>query len=461
MLFSTPLFLFGFFPLFFTLYWLVPARTVWLLLGSLFFYAWGEPEFLWVVLAASLLDWRIGQQIVRAPAQSRAARGWLALGVGSNLLILTYAKYTPFLIQNFNDLLGMLGVSPCTVPQMQVPLGVSFFVFEEITYLTDLYRGVALPPSGFKDYLNYLLFFPKMLAGPIVKYHDISAQLKSPQSTYSGARDGLLRFIQGLARKVLIADTLAPVADQVFALPAYTLDSSAAWLGLICFSLQIYFDFSGYSDMAIGMAQMMGFRLHENFRDPYLADSVTDFWRRWHISLSTWIREYLYIPLGGNRLGGWRRYLNLCFCFLLSGLWHGASWTFVVWGCFHGFGLIFDRAVWLKLQPRIPRLLRVLLTDAWVALSWVFFRCQTLPQAGTFLMALGGASPLHANAVFWRSDILFVILLGVVLILIPQRSSTKVHDSRPLALLWAMLLLILSVARMLVNGYHPFIYFRF
>lgn len=257
-----------------------------------------------------------------------------------------------------------------------------------------------------------------------------------------------------------------PWSDQVFELSAYNLDASAAWLGLLCFSLQIYFDFLGYSDMAIGMAQMMGFRLHENFRDPYLADSITEFWRRWHISLTTWIRDYLYVPLGGNRTGVFRGYLNLCLCFLLSGLWHGASWTFVCWGCCHEFWPGFDRVVWLKYHRHLPRAARVLLTDAWVVLSWVFFRCQSQAQAGHFLLALGGMSALHGNAVFWRRDTLAVMAVAVFIILLPalqssRAKSTLTSEFRPLESLWALVLLVVSVGRMLVYGYNPFIYFRF
>ena len=315
-----------------------------LLFGSSIFYGWSEPIFLWVVLVSALMDWLLGKYIFTLPHGRGRRKLLVAIGVVSNLGLLVYAKYTAFGIQNLNVLLPHLGIGRLTVPSIALPLGVSFIVFEKITYLVDLYRGVARPAVSLLDYLNYVLLFPKLLAGPIVKYHDIAAQLSRPSHRYEDVREGLIRLLYGLGKKVLIADSLAPVADEAFKLPAGSLDAGTAWLGLACFTLQIFFDFSGYSDMAIGMSRILGFKLLENFRDPYLATSFTDFWRRWHISLSSWIKEYLYIPLGGSRVSTARSYVNLCICFLLSGLWHGASWNFVTWGCFHGLVLVVDRA---------------------------------------------------------------------------------------------------------------------
>lgn len=450
LLFTSPLFLFGFFPLFFALYYASPARRLTLVAGSLVFYFWGEPEFLGVVLAAATLDWQVGRLIARAPDRRLAFR-WLTLGVSVNLLVLFYAKYCGFLAENLNVLWLWLGSPPFPVPEIPLPLGVSFFVFEEITYLVDVYRGVVPPARSRLDYLNYLLLFPKMLAGPIVKYHEVAEQLRRPSPGWLDFREGLLRFVRGLARKVIIADSLAPFVDQVFALDPSRLDASAAWLGLVGFTVQLYFDFAGYSDMAIGMARMMGFRLAENFRDPYLATSITDFWRRWHISLSAWIREYLYIPLGGNRVGRLRSSFNVMLCFGLSGLWHGASWNFFLWGCLNGFGLLFDRFFWLRASARFPKLVCILSTFGWVLLSRVFFRSPTLAYAGGFLRALGGAFP-GTNDVFWRFDV--VVVLAVAGILIVKGTG------RP-ALLSSFMLVAVSIGRILVNGYHPFIYFRF
>lgn len=462
MLFSTPFFLFAFLPIFFALYWFLPKRRWILLLGSLFFYGWGEPIFLLVVLASALLDWLLGKRI----AQRRPdAKAWVALGVVANLSLLVYAKYTVFAVLNLNVLFAAQGWTTWPVPAIALPLGVSFIVFEKITYVVDLYRKLVPPAESFLDYLNYVFLFPKLLAGPIVKYHDIAPQLARPAHCYEEVKEGLLRFVFGLGKKVLIADSLAPIVDQVFSLPAGALNPGAAWLGLACFTLQIFFDFSGYSDMAIGMARMLGFRLAENFRDPYLATSFTDFWRRWHISLSSWIKEYLYIPLGGNRVSTARSYLNLCLCFLLCGLWHGAAWNFVIWGALHGVALVLERAFWLRLSASFPRFVKIGLTFFAVALTWVFFRCDSFGKALAFLRAMAGVPAAEANDIFLRPDIVLVLCLGALLILKPLAGfgaqpaiARKWHLP---ALGWALCLLVICLGRITVNSFQPFLYFRF
>ena len=462
MLFSTPFFLFAFLPIFFALYWFLPKRRWMLLVGSLAFYGWGEPIFLLVVFASALFDWLLGRRIAQ---RGPGAKAWVALGVAANLSLLVYAKYTVFAVVNLNALFAAQGWRAWPVPEIALPLGVSFIVFEKITYVVDLYRKLVPPARSFLDYLNYVFLFPKLLAGPIVKYHDIAPHLARPSPRYDDMVEGLLRFIFGLAKKVLIADSLAPLTDQVFGLPVATLDSGAAWLGLASFTFQIYFDFSGYSDMAIGMARMLGFRLAENFRDPYLATSFTDFWQRWHISLSSWIKEYLYIPLGGNRVSPVRSQLNLCLCFLLCGLWHGAAWHYVVWGSLHGVALLLERAFWLRLSAAFPRLLKIGLTFFGVTLTMVVFRCDNLGQSFHFLRALAGTPAMEGNDVFLRSDTLLVLCLGALLIvrpLVPFRlPSIPVLQGRALALAGALGLLVLCVGRITVNSFQPFLYFRF
>ncbi len=461
MLFSTPFFLFVFLPLFFAIYWLLPARRGLLLAGSIVFYGWGEPVFLLVVILSALLDWCLGWQIAK---RGPHAKTWVALGVASNVGLLVYAKYTVFAVENLNALLTANGWAAWPLPQIALPLGVSFIVFEKITYVVDLYRKVAPPAKSLLDYLNYVFLFPKLLAGPIVKYHDIADQLSTPTHRFEDVREGLIRFVRGLAKKVIIADSLAPVVDQVFALPSAALSPAAAWLGLICFTLQIYFDFSGYSDMAIGMARILGFRLLENFRDPYLATSFTDFWRRWHISLSSWIKEYLYIPLGGNRVSTARTYLNLCLCFLLCGLWHGASWNFVIWGGIHGVALVVDRAFWLRFSAHLPRAFNIALTFLGVSLAWVFFRCATAGQALSFMGALSGTAATQPNDVFLRTDTMVTLLAGAVLIVLPLLRLPHplvTTRTRAPALACCLLLLIVSLGRITVNSFHPFLYFRF
>ncbi len=462
MLFSTPFFIFAFLPVFFALYWFLPARRWVVLLGSLLFYGWGEPKFLLVVFASAVLDWGIGWRIAQ---RGPWAKGWVALGVAANLGLLVYAKYTVFAVTNLNTLFTAAGWTAWPVPDIALPLGVSFIVFEKITYVVDLYRKVVPPAKSLLDYLNYVFLFPKLLAGPIVKYHDIADQLSHPSRRYENVIEGLLRFLSGLGKKVLIADSLAPVANEIFDLSGTALDPGSAWLGLACFTLQIFFDFSGYSDMAIGMARMLGFRLRENFREPYLATSFTDFWRRWHISLSSWIKEYLYIPLGGNRISETRTYFNLCICFLLCGLWHGASWNFVIWGGIQGVALILDRAFWLRISGKLPALLNIALTFFAVSLTWVFFRCETFGHAIRYLGALAGARATEPNEIFLRLDTIATLCVGMLFILMPLaglRQRREISDKwRGPALAWGLVLLWSCAGRMTVNSFHPFLYFRF
>jgi alginate O-acetyltransferase complex protein AlgI len=465
MLFSTPFFLFVFLPVFFVLYWFLSARRILLLLGSIVFYGWSEPLFIFVVFGSTGLDWILGKCIFALPPGHRAGKALVAVGVVSNVGLLGYVKYAGFAAANLD---ALLGYDALRVPQIALPLGISFIVFEKITYLVDVYRRVARPAASLLDYANYVLLFPKLLAGPIVKYHDIAAQLTRPSHRYEDVRDGLIRFIQGLAKKTILADTLGPVADQVFLLPAAALDAGTAWLGLVCFALQIYFDFSGYSDMAIGLGRILGFRLMENFNNPYLATSFTDFWRRWHISLSTWIKEYVYIPLGGNRVSTARSYANLCLCFLLSGLWHGASWNFVLWGSVHGVMLVADRAFWLRLQKALPRALNVALTLWLVTLTWVFFRCTTFSQTVTFLRALAGARASEGNSVVPTGDVLAALAVCLIIVFLPLlegrrflAARTQPAATRLAALGFATVLFFAAIARLTVSAFHPFIYFRF
>jgi len=465
MLFSTPFFLFVFLPVFFLIYHLAAPKRWVLLAGSLLFYGWSEPVFLGVVVASACLDWGLGWLIA---GHQRRAKFWTALGIAGNVGILLYAKYTIFAFENLNVIFQAVAMPLLEIPKIALPLGVSFIVFEKITYLVDLYRGKAQPARSLLDYLNYVFLFPKLLAGPIVKYHDIATQLASPSHKFNDLRDGLIRFCFGLAKKVLIADQLAPFVDQAFAVKGGDLDAATAWLGILCFSMQIYFDFSGYSDMAIGMGRMLGFRLLENFNNPYLATSITDFWRRWHISLSSWIKEYLYIPLGGSRVPLWRAYFNLCLCFFLSGLWHGAAWTFVIWGCMHGLALVADRIFWLKFQERLPAWVSRILTFLFVMVSWVFFRSESLPKAVVYLKSMCGAFGRAAHDAFLQADTLFFLVAGAILILKPlvavgrgTYGEAEVRKSRNGALLASGVLLILCVARLAVSTFNPFLYFQF
>ena len=387
--FNSALFLFLFLPLLGLASLLAPRNrhNAILLAASALFYAWGEPTFILVVLFSSGLDYLIGLKLA-ANSNPAQRKGWVALAVVANLGVLVYFKYTNFFLENVGALLTWTGLKPPAWLPIALPIGVSFIVFEKITYVVDLYRGTGKPAASFSRYLLYVLFFPKLMAGPIIKYHEIADQLEKRAGRWEDLRKGSMRFVFGLAKKCLLADTTGYFADKVFALPAGNLDPLAAWTGLLCFAVQIYFDFSGYSDMAIGLARCLGFHLRENFNQPYLALNFTDFWRRWHISLSSWIKEYLYVPLGGSRGTEARTYFNLWLCFLLSGLWHGASWMFICWGAYHGFVLAVERRWWLDAQRRLPAGVNRGLTFLLVVLGWIPFRAETPAQAGAFFAAL-------------------------------------------------------------------------
>lgn len=470
MLFYSPLFLFLFLPAAFLLFFSVPKRlqnTV-LLLTSFFFYFFAEPKFSLIALASAAADYWICKAIYKNQGD-RKARYWLALGVSLNISALLYFKYMDFFIHSINALLTPLHLNALPVLNIALPIGVSFVVFEKITYLVDVYRGVGAPAKSLRSYLLYVFMFPKLLAGPIVKYHDIVAQLSAKKREgWDDFFEGFKRFLLGLVKKLLLADTVGELANKIFGLPLEEIGFGNSWLGMICFTLQIYLDFSAYSDMAIGLARMFGFRLLENFNMPYIATSFTDFWRRWHISLSTWIKEYLYYPLGGNRNGQFRTYLNLWLCFLLSGLWHGASWTFVIWGAYNGFFLVLDKLGWLRVSKSWPKVITMGLTLLFVMLGWVIFRCSSLAQASVYLSAL--FNPWKEGTIIYVTyNAWFAIGIGALISLVPMtavyEAFMRFWRAHPLTLYIEHLALtifsLLAISRAVVATFNPFLYFRF
>src|SRR5205814_6718164 len=337
-----------------------------------------------------------------SPVRLRRARLIVGIAVGINLTVLGTFKYANFFADNVNTLFLALRVHPLIVPRVLLPIGISFLTFHAISYVVDVYRRDATAQKSPVHAALYLLLFPQLIAGPIIRYRDIADQLALRRVTVDDLACGIRRFVIGLAKKVLIANVVAGPADQIFAMPFAQLSIRHAWLGLVCYTLQIYFDFSGYSDMAIGLGRMFGFRFPENFRWPYVADTVQEFWRRWHISLSTWFRDYLYVPLGGNRVAPSRMYRNLVTVFFLCGLWHGASWNFVIWGLWHGTFLVVERVAGSRIAGggkgglSVPVAMRVaghLYTLCVVMIGWVFFRADTLPGSIAFLKAMAGLSP--------------------------------------------------------------------
>jgi alginate O-acetyltransferase complex protein AlgI len=466
--FNSELFLFYFVPVWAAAYASCPERyrNFVALTASLFFYAWGAPQFILVVLASAALDWIVGRALVDPLWESRR-KILLFAGISMNVAILLIAKYANFVVENISAALVAFGGSPIAWTAIALPIGVSFIVFEKISYLVDIWRGVGKPTRTFRDYLLYVFLFPKMIAGPIVRYHTIANQLENRTVTLDDWKAGFMRFIVGLSKKVLIADTVAPYANTVFGASGQGLDTPSAWLGLICFTLQIYFDFSGYSDMAIGLCRMMGIRILENFDTPYISQSFTEFWRRWHISLSTWIRDYLYIPLGGNRHGEARTYANLWICFLVSGLWHGANWTFLFWGAYHGTMLVLERLFLLNMLRRLPGVVSMTITLVLIMLGWVFFRTQSLGEAGQFFTALAGLSDGKPIAPP-EKRVVAAIVVGVILSLAPAFISldrlSQVIARRavePFVLLACFGLLILSLSQLIADEFVAFLYFRF
>jgi len=476
MLFTEPSFLFVFLPLVLALYFAAPAfaRTTLITLASLLFRGFGGPKFVPLVLLSVGLHYGLAIGIGRHRG-GRWANLVLGIGIASDLLLLLVFKYAGWVLENLNPTFAALDWPQWELRSIWLPLGISFFTFHKISYKIDVYRGVTKAQRNPLTLALYILFFPQLIAGPIVRYHDISDQLASRRVRVEDFAEGIRRFIMGLAKKMLIANTVALVADTVFSLPANELGMLTAWLGVLCYTLQIYFDFSGYSDMAIGLALMFGFRFLENFDHPYSSKSVTEFWRRWHISLSRWFRDYLYIPLGGNRAGTGRTYMNLMIVFTLCGLWHGASWVFVIWGLFHGFFLVVERAGlsrWLETAP--PPFTRLYLVIV-VMIGWVFFRADSVEHASTILSAMFGSSGARADIYPARSFLDPWTLLIVVLALVfsfptrrwiaswfqlPGRAelTTFGEVGGMLALSGLMLLSLMVIA---AGTHNPFLYFRF
>jgi len=470
MVFAGPTFLFYFLPLFFLGYALMPFRwkSGWILFGSWLFYGWWRFDFLLLLVGASLGAGVVGRQIA-ASATDRGRKRWMIIGVTAALAVLGYFKYFNFGVHSLHRLVAAMGgtVPPAdTVWEVVLPVGISFFTFQIISYIVDVYRGRAEPARTIVDVAAYVSLFPQLVAGPIVRYTEIADELRQRTHTWDAFSGGVRRFLLGLVRKVLIADAVAPLVTAVFA--ADSPGFAAAWVGVLAYTVQIYFDFSAYSDMAIGLGLMMGFHFPENFRRPYHSRSITEFWRRWHITLSSWLRDYLYIPLGGNRLGPRRTMVNLMTVMVLGGLWHGAAWTFVAWGAWHGAWLIAERVVRAGTEESTGyhrwNILRRIYTLGVVMTGWVFFRAETFAGAGRILSAMVGGMAgtpggAHSGPVLPLSSTgpLVALGVGVVLAAVEPRIFRD-GEKRPVLL---AVLTVLAVARLLAASYSPFLYFRF
>ena len=444
-----------------------------ILLFSIFFYSWGAPQFVFILLASTFIDFYLVRWMHHSTTPQKK-KSLLTLSIALNLGLLAYFKYANFFIENVNLLLQKAGNPSMDWVEVILPIGISFYTFQTLTYSIDIYRQKHAPLEKVSDYMLYIIMFPQLIAGPIVRFTDIADQITSRKAEIDDRLLGFYRFVIGLSKKVLIANVMGEKADAIMGATDYLiLDTPTAWLGVLAYTFHIYFDFSGYSDMAIGIGRMIGFRFPENFNNPYVSRSISEFWRRWHITLGTWMRDYLYIPLGGNRVSSrGRLYFNLWLVFLISGLWHGASWSFVLWGAFHGLFLILDRLFLLSFLQKIGDWFAIPFTFFIVMLGWVVFKIEDIQAAGLYYQRLF-AFDFSQGLDFADKEFYFVLILAFgfsFFTLIPkigervhQQIFFQLYSNRLLLIsfIGSLCLFVLCLATLSISGFNPFIYFRF
>jgi alginate O-acetyltransferase complex protein AlgI len=512
MVFSSNIFLFLFLPLTLFLYFILPEKLVGkkyknylLLVASLIFYAWGEMQYLWLLLFSILGNYFFGivifkasfeKGVIRAQARtenlnnpsqtplafdppsfskrafSLSKKITLFIAIAFNLVLLGYFKYANFLVENINLFLANFSSFQITLKKVHLPIGISFFTFHSISYLVDIYRKKCLPQKNILDLALYIAFFPQLIAGPIVRYNFIEKYLANRRHNLFFVAYGIRKFLIGLGKKIIIANPLGELADAIFSLPATEINTTIAWVGIVCYTLQIYFDFSGYSDMAVGLARIFGLKFPENFNYPYISKSIKEFWRRWHMSLSAWFRDYVYIPLGGNRVSLSRQYFNLILVFFLCGLWHGSSWNFIIWGLFHGFFLVFERIkIGEKFLSFLPNFLQHFYMILIVMIGWVFFRSPDLSYALNYLQAmfvLVSDNQLTSDVSrLMNSHFIFASFIFALLGFSPfikNYSLKLIRQNRIFITVFDIFLiatLIFSIIRISASTHNPFIYFQF
>ncbi|HPE14986.1 MAG TPA: MBOAT family O-acyltransferase [Bacilli bacterium] len=467
MVFSSAIFLFGFLPLTLTIYYLVPKkiRNYILLFFSLIFYAWGGPKFLLVMLAIVFANYLCALLVDR---YRKSAKLFLMIGIIISLGVLSYFKYTNFYIETFNNVFNL----DMSALNIVLPIGISFFTFQAMSYLIDVYRKKVKVQKNPLLVLLYVSLFPQLIAGPIVRYEDVEKEITKRNVTVSDFTEGLERFILGFAKKIIIANQMGRLADIVF--DSSTINTPIAWLGAIAYMAQIYFDFSAYSDMAIGIGRMLGFHFLENFNFPYISKSITEFWRRWHISLSTWFRDYVYIPLGGNKKGTKRQIINLAIVWILTGLWHGASWNFVLWGIYYLVILLLEKFVLKKVLNKLPSFLAHIYSLIIILFGWVLFRCETLQGCinfiktmiiPTFNASLNGQALVYLETYYPYFILAIIFSMPIYKFIINEISKIKNRKIfaalNILKYIGLVALFLLSIAFLTQSSYNPFIYFRF
>ena len=469
MLFSSMTFVFMFLPMVLLLY-LVTKKELHnpiLLIASIIFYAWGEPKYLAIMLLTIIINYFGAIAIEKFPKYKKLS---LVLTIIGNLSFLIYFKYFNFLIDNGNNLLH-LNIEPLNII---MPIGISFYTFQALSYVVDVYRNEVKVQNDIYKLALYICLFPQLIAGPIVKYHDVAEQIESREVNFEKVSYGVKRFIIGLAKKMLIANTMGAIADKIFVQDPHTFSQAIAWLGSVAYSLQLYFDFSGYSDMAIGLGMIFGFRFMENFNYPYISKSITEFWRRWHISLSTWFKQYVYISLGGNRCSKLKVLRNLGIVFLLTGIWHGAAWNFVLWGIWHGFFIILEKVFNIKefeaqKHPLWINIIRHSYCLFVVLIGWVMFRADNMKYAWDYLMNMFGLLHLRPDEflytiVYYVDTIEIVTFIAAILCCMPlfnKMLDVENKIGKVFVNAWLLILFFLSVMTIASNTYNPFIYFRF
>ncbi len=472
MIFSSLLFLFRFLPLVLILYFAFPKklRNLILLLVSLVFYAWGEPVYVILMIVSILISWSGGLAVDRflRAGNERAAKIALGLSVAAGLSLLGFFKYADFVLRT----IGQISGSDIPLLQLALPIGISFYTFQTISYIIDVYRGTASVQKNIISYGAYVTMFPQLIAGPIVQYKTIDKQLRRRQESSEEFAEGVMRFMTGLGKKVLLANNAGVLWDQIRVMDTGSLPVLTAWIGIAAYTFQIYFDFSGYSDMAIGLGHMFGFRFLENFDHPYLSKSVTEFWRRWHISLGTWFREYVYIPLGGNRVGMLGLIRNTMVVWLLTGIWHGADWNFMIWGLYYGILLLLEKLVFGKALQKLPGLLQHVYCMFIVMVGWYLFSFNEISGGIGYLGAMFGAGGSFLNRgsiyqLYSNAVLLFILILGSSTL--PARIASavlaKVRASNTAVVVlrgaFTVGVFMLSVAYLVSASYNPFLYFRF
>ncbi|MEG0050729.1 MAG: MBOAT family protein [Terrisporobacter sp.] len=471
MIFSSLVFLFAFLPVVLIFYYLCndKLKNVVLLLASLFFYAWGEPQYVFLMIGSIACNYIFGLKVDSNNIKEKKL--WLIASVIFNISLLGIFKYSNFFVYNINNIFNI----NLNIPEIPLPLGISFFTFQTMSYVIDVYRKQGRAQKNILDLALYISLFPQLVAGPIVRYETVDEQISTRTHSMNKFSDGVNRFIIGLGKKVIFSNQLGLIADGVFAAQVSNLSTLEAWLGIICYTLQIYFDFSGYSDMAIGLGKMFGFEFLENFNYPYISQSVSEFWRRWHISLGSWFRDYVYIPLGGNRVSPFKQYRNLFIVWSLTGIWHGANWTFMAWGLYYGILIALEKAFLDKLLKKLPKVFRHIYLVLIVMIGWVFFRDENIVQASEFIKVLGGigSHPIYNNSfVSYISESGYIVVLAIIFAtpIVPKIKSVlelnykKLVESRFAYLLHSLFLMIIMfvIVVILVNStYNPFLYFRF